>query len=297
MAPDPRSVSDRVVYVDGAFHPAADARISVFDRSFLFGDGVYEVSSVLDGKLVDNAAHLARLARSLAALEIPPPASDAEIVAAQRALIARNGLVEGVLYLQVSRGPAERSFDFPAEPRPSLVMFTQAKPVIDNPKATAGLSVALLPDLRWRRRDIKTVNLLPASWTKHLAAKAGADDAWMVERDADGVDRVTEGTSNNAYIVTRDGVVVTRSLGSEILHGITRKAVLRLADEAGIRVEERAFTPEEARAAAEAFVTSASAFVLPVTAIDGEPVGDGAPGPIARRLRALYIAMARAEAE
>ncbi|MEO1329616.1 MAG: D-amino-acid transaminase [Pseudomonadota bacterium] len=287
---------DRVVYVNGDFTPASEARISVFDRGFLFGDGVYEVSSVIDGKLIDNAAHLARLDRSMRALEIARPATDEAILAAQRELIARNALVEGLVYLQVTRGAAERDFSFPTDAAPSLVMFTQAKAVVDNPKAETGISVALVPDLRWKRRDIKTVNLLPASWAKHQAAALGADDAWMVETDGDGVERITEGSSNNAYIVTAEGVVVTRQLGTEILHGITRKAVLKLAEEAQIRIEERAFTPEEAKAAVEAFSTSASGFVMPVVSIDGAPVGDGRPGPIARRLRGLYIEMARAEA-
>lgn len=288
--------AERIVYVNGAYLPAAEAAISIFDRGFLFGDGVYEVASVLGGKLIDNAAHLARLERSLQALELPRPAGDDEILAMQRALIEKNALEEGLVYLQVTRGPAERSFDWPAAPNPSLVAFTQAKAVRDNPLAETGIKVALVPDLRWRRRDIKTIALLPASWAKMQAKALGADDAWMVEPDADGAMRITEGSSNNAFIVTPEGVIVTRQLGEEILPGITRRAVLRLAEEAQIKVEERAFSPEEARAAAEAFITSASAFVLPVVGIDGAPIGDGRPGPIARRLRALYLEEAEREA-
>ncbi|MBX2853642.1 MAG: D-amino-acid transaminase [Rhodobacteraceae bacterium] len=286
----------RTVYVNGEYVAERDAKISVFDRGFLFGDGVYEVSTVLDGKLVDNAAHLARLDRSLQALSIPSPAGDDEILEIQRQLIVRNALEEGVVYLQVTRGAADRSFDWPEQPAPSLVMFTQAKPVRGNPKAEVGLSVALVPDLRWKRRDIKTVTLLPASWAKMQAAEQGCDDAWMVEADEDGVERVTEGSSNNAFIVTADGVLVTRNLGDEILHGITRRSVLQLAAEIQLRVEERAFTPEEAKAATEAFITSASSFVMPVVQIDGAVIGDGAPGPISRRLRSLYIATAESEA-
>lgn len=286
----------RTVYVNGEYVAERDAKISVFDRGFLFGDGVYEVSTVLDGKLVDNAAHLARLDRSLQALSIPSPAGDDEILEIQRQLIVRNALEEGVVYLQVTRGAADRSFDWPEQPTPSLVMFTQAKPVRGNPKAEVGLSVALVPDLRWKRRDIKTVTLLPASWAKMQAAEQGCDDAWMVEADEDGVERVTEGSSNNAFIVTADGVLVTRNLGDEILHGITRRSVLQLAAEIQLRVEERAFTPEEAKAATEAFITSASSFVMPVVQIDGAVIGDGAPGPISRRLRSLYIATAESEA-
>lgn len=287
----------RTVYVNGDYLPEAEAKISVFDRGFLFGDGVYEVSSVLDGKLIDNTAHLVRLERSLNELSIPRPASDDEITAIQKKLIADNGLEEGAVYLQVTRGADERSFDWPKEPKPSLVMFTQAKPIRQNPKAGVGMAVALVPDLRWKRRDIKTVNLLPASWAKMQAAEKGADDAWMVEADADGVDRVTEGSSNNAFIVTKDGVLVTRHLGDEILHGITRRAVLRLAEEMQVTIEERAFTPDEARGAGEAFVTSATTFVMPVVKIDGAVIGDGTPGRIAARLRELYIADALEHAE
>ena len=286
----------RTVYVNGDYVAEGDAKISVFDRGFLFGDGVYEVSTVLDGKLVDNAAHLARLDRSLQALSIPRPATDEEILEVQRQLISRNALEEGVVYLQVTRGAADRSFDWPENPVPSLVMFTQAKPVRANPKAGVGMAVALVPDLRWKRRDIKTVTLLPASWAKMQAADQGCDDAWMVEAGEDGVERITEGSSNNAFIVTRDGVLVTRNLGDEILHGITRRAVLKLASEIQLRIEERAFTPEEAKSAAEAFVTSASSFVMPVVKIDGVAIGNGAPGPVSRRLRDLYISTAESEA-
>lgn len=283
---------ERIVYVNGEYLPAAEAKISVFDRGFLFGDGVYEVSSVLGGKLVDNAAHLARLERSLGELSLPRPASDADILEIQRELIRRNGLDEGVVYLQVTRGADERSFDWPAEPEASLVMFTQVKTILDNPKARDGISVATLPDLRWRRRDIKTVNLLPASWSKHQAGERGADDAWLVE---DG--EITEGSSNNTFIVTETGALVTRALGEDILHGITRKAVLKLAEEIQMPIEERAFTPDEAIRSREAFSTSASAFVMPVVRIDGHTIGDGRPGPVATRLRELYIAMAQAEAD
>ena len=216
----------RIVYVNGRFVPESEAHVSVFDRGFLFGDGVYEVSSVLDRGLVDNAAHLARLERSLGALGMASPATPEEIVRAQKELIARNGLDEGIVYLQITRGPADRDFAYPAEPRPTLVMFTQEKPLVDNPLAVHGITVATVPDLRWKRRDVKTVGLLAASMAKQAALDAGAGDAWMVE---DGF--VTEGSSNNAYIVTGGGAVVTRHLGNEILHGITRAAVLRLSRE------------------------------------------------------------------
>ena len=282
----------RIVYVNGRFVPESEAHVSIFDRGFLFGDGVYEVSSVLNRGLVDNSAHLARLERSLGELGIALPATPDEIVRAQKELIARNDLDEGTIYLQITRGPADRDFAYPAEPKPTLVMFTQKKSILDNPLAARGITVVTVPDLRWRRRDIKTVGLLAASMAKQAALDAGADDAWMVE---DGV--VTEGSSNNAYIVTGDGVVVTRHLGSEILHGITRAAVLRLSREHQIAVEERAFTVDEAKSAAEAFITSASSFVIPVTGIDGETIGDGRPGAITTRLREIYIESARASVD
>ncbi|MEO1293095.1 MAG: D-amino-acid transaminase [Pseudomonadota bacterium] len=274
----------RTVYVNGEYLPEDAAKISIFDRGFLFGDGVYEVSSVLDGRLIDNAAHLIRLQRSLDALSLPRPASDEEIVAIQNELIDRNQLSEGVVYLQVTRGAADRDFNWPEEPRPSLVLFTQQKAIRQNPAAAEGIAVATVPDLRWKRRDIKTVNLLPASWAKEQARAAGAQDAWMVE---DG--HVTEGSSNNTFIVTSDGTLVTRQLSTDILHGITRHAVMKLAAEIQLRIEERPFTPEEAKAAREAFATSASSFVMPVVEIDGQTIGDGTPGPIAQRLRTLYI--------
>ena len=282
----------RIVYVNGRFVPESEAHVSIFDRGFLFGDGVYEVSSVLDRGLVDNSAHLARLERSLGELGMALPATPDEIVRAQKELIARNDLDEGTIYLQITRGPADRDFAYPAEPKPTLVMFTQKKSIVDNPLAARGITVITVPDLRWRRRDIKTVGLLAASMAKQAALDAGADDVWMVE---DGV--VTEGSSNNAYIVTGNGVVVTRHLGSEILHGITRAAVLRLSREHQIAVEERAFTVDEAKSAAEAFITSASSFVIPVTGIDGETIGDGRPGAITTRLREIYIESARASVD
>ena len=278
----------RTVYVNGAWLPEAEARISVFDRGFLFADAVYEVTSVLDGRLVDFDGHLRRLRRSLDALEIASPADDAALLALHREVVARNALAEGMIYLQATRGAADRDFAFPAAATPGLVLFTQARALVDTAPARDGIRVVTQPDIRWGRRDIKTVQLLAPSLAKMAARKQGKDDAWLVE---DGL--VTEGTSNNAYIVTRDGAVVTRGLSSEILHGITRAAVLRLAREAQLRVEERPFTVAEALDAAEAFVTAASAFVTPVVEIDGRPLGDGRPGPVTRRLREIYVEEAR----
>jgi D-alanine transaminase len=281
----------RTVYVNGAFVPEEEAKVSVFDRGFLFADGVYEVTPVIGGRLIDNPAHMARLARSLGELKMAAPLPLDTLPALMAELVRLNALDEGLVYLQVTRGAAERDFAFPKAATPTLVMFTQAKPVVDTPAARDGIRVIALPDLRWRRRDIKTVQLLAPSLAKQAAKEAGADDAWMVE---DGF--VTEGTSNNAWIVTRDGRLVTRDLSSAILHGCTRAAVLTLAREAQVAVEERPFTLEEARGAAEAFMTAASAFVTPVVEIDGVPLGDGRPGPLTRRLRELYLEAARADA-
>ena len=282
----------RVVYVNGDYVHEEDARISVFDRGFLFADGVYEVSAVIDGRLVDNGAHLARLERSLKELKMRCPVPLEEIPVIQRELLEVNGVDEGMVYLQVSRGVAERDFNFPREEKPSLVVFTQSRPVADSPKAVRGIRVSSQPDIRWKRRDIKTVQLLAQSLAKEAALSAGADDAWMVE---DGV--VTEGSSNNAFIVTVDGTLVTRQLGNSILHGITRRAVLEIAEEEGLTVEERPFTIEEAQGAAEAFSTSASALVMPVISIDNKPISQGVPGPVTRKLRERYIEIARETAE
>lgn len=277
----------RTVYVNGEYLPETLAKVSIFDRAFLMADGVYEVTSVIGGKLIDFNAHLQRLERSLTALDMPKPSAYNDLMAIHRALIQSNNLDEGLIYLQVSRGSSgDRDFVYP-DPSitPStLVLFTQSKPnLVDNPQALTGIKVISIEDIRWGRRDIKTVQLLYPSMGKMLAKSAGCDDAWMVE---DGY--VTEGTSNNAYIVSR-GRIITRQCSNEILHGITRAAVLRCAQETGMLVEERAFTIAEALEAEEAFVTSASTFVLPVIEIDAVPIGSGVPGPIATRLRRIYL--------
>jgi D-alanine transaminase len=281
----------RTVYVNGDYLPENEAKVSIFDRGFLMADGVYEVTSVLGGKLIDFDGHAARLERSLAELEMAAPVTTAELLAIHRELVARNGVDEGMVYLQITRGaPADRDFAFPdpEETQSSLVMFTQNKPgLADNPVAKKGMKVISIEDIRWGRRDIKTVQLLYPSMGKMMAKKAGADDAWMVQ---DGF--VTEGTSNNAYIV-KGGKIITRARSNDILHGITRAAVLRFAAEAQMEVEERNFTIEEAREADEAFITSASTFVMPVVEIDGVTLGDGTPGRVAPRLREIYLEESR----
>jgi D-alanine transaminase len=278
----------RIVYLNGEFLPYAEAKVPVMDRGFLFADGIYEVSAVLSGRLVDNAAHLARLDRSLGEIGIRNPHTGAEWLALQTDLVARNGLGEGLLYMQVTRGVFERDFAFPpAGTPPTVMMFTQAKPIGANPLAETGAAIVTVPDLRWKRRDIKSVALLAQVIAKQQAAEAGVAEAWMVEDGA-----VTEGSSSTAFIVAGDRIV-TRPLSHALLPGITRLAVMRLAEEEGLTVEERLFSVEEAMGADEAFYTSASSFVMPVVRIDGTTVGDGRPGPLSRRLRALYLAMAR----
>jgi D-alanine transaminase len=249
-------------------------------------DGVYEVTSVLDGKLIDFAGHCVRLQRSLSELEMQNPHTEAEWLEIHRALVEKNGIVDGMIYLQVTRGnPGDRDFAYPsAETKPTVVLFTQNKPgLADNPQAKTGYRVISIPDIRWGRRDIKTVQLLYPSMGKMAAKKAGVDDSWFVEEGA-----VTEGTSNNAYIV-KGNRIITRQLSSDILHGITRAAVLRFAREAQMEVEERAFTIAEAQAADEAFITSASAFVMPVVEIDGAAIGTGKVGAVVPRLREIYL--------
>ena len=281
----------RIVFLNGSFLPIEEAKVPFMDRGFLFGDGVYEGVGMLDGRLIDNEAHLERLERSLGEVRIANPYSKAEWTALQEELARRNGMTEGFIYFQVTRGVAERDFFFPENAKPTVAMFTQAKAIANAPAAEKGIAVVTVPDLRWQRRDIKSINLLAQVLAKQAAKEAGAQEAWLVE---DGF--VTEGGSSSAFIVTKAGSIVVRPLSQAILPGITRKSLLRLSQESGIVLEERRFTVEEAYEAAEAFLTSASNFVLPVVSIDGRPVADGRPGPITTRLRQLYLQMASAPA-
>lgn len=275
----------RTIFVNGKFVNETDAVISIFDRGFLFADAVYEGIAVLGRKLVDFQAHIDRLKRSCGELDIPYDADAAAIQDILRELIDKNDLDEGFIYFQVTRGAAERDFSYDnSVMTPSVVSFTQVKKIIDNPIANTGISVATVEDLRWGRCDIKTVQLLQSSLSKMEAQKRGADDAWLVK---DGV--VLEGTSNNAYIVTNESVIVTRPLSRAILPGITRAAILQYAEEAGVKVEAREFTVEEAKVASEAFITSATTFLFPVVEIDGQQIGNGKPGEISKRIRELYI--------
>ncbi|MEL6745142.1 MAG: D-amino-acid transaminase [Pseudomonadota bacterium] len=275
----------RTVYLNGDYVPENEASVSIFDRGFLFADGVYEVTTVVNGKLIGFEGHITRLQRSLDELRMPVKIDPDQLLDVHRELVRLNQIDEGMIYLQITRGnPGDRDFAFPPQDtEPTIVLFTQAKKVVGTNVETAGLKVVSVEDLRWGRRDIKTVQLLYPSIAKMEAKSRGADDAWMVQ---DGF--VTEGTSNNAYIV-KDGRIITRHLSNDILHGITRKSVLECARLLQMQVEERPFTLEEAYAADEAFATSASGFANPVVEIDGHTVGTGKPGPVADKLRALYL--------
>ena len=283
---------DRIAYVNGSFVPLADAKISILDRGFLFADGIYDVAAVLDGKLVDNASHLARLQRSVGEIALGLPETPARILQIQKELIGRNNLVNGMVYLEVTRGAdTGRDFAFPKGVKPTLVMFTSVKDIINAPSAKTGIAVITVPDIRWVRRDIKSVALLAQVLAKQAAAAAGASEAWMIE---DGM--VTEGGSSSAFILTQDDVLVTRHNSSAILPGCTRKAVVALAEERQLRVEQRPFTVAEALAAKEAFITSATVFVQAVVSIDGKTVANGKPGAMTDRLREIYVDFARATA-
>ena len=275
---------DRTVYLNGAWVAEGDAKVSVFDRGFLFADAIYEVTAIIHGKLVDYPGHLARLKRSLDALGIAMPVAEAELLDLHKEIARRNGIEDGLIYLQVSRGVQDRDFVFPEAMEPTFVMFTQTKKVLDNPKWKTGLSVKTVPEGRWSDRQIKTVQLLYSSLRKTEANRQGYDDVLFVENG-----HITEASSANFHIVTQEGVLVTRDLSNALLHGITRGSILHLARQADLKVEERAFTPEEAKAASEAFVTSATSFVTPVVKMDGDTIGNGEVGPISRRLLDIYI--------
>lgn len=280
---------DRTVYLNGEYLPESEAKISVFDRGFLFADAVYEVTSVIEGKLLDSKGHIARLTRSCEQLGLPLSLTEDELLNIHRELIKRNQLVEGAIYLQLTRGnEGDRDFTYQADTEPTLVLFTQVKSLLKCHQADQGIKIISLDDMRWKRRDIKTTSLLAACMAKQQASLAGANDAWLLE---DGF--VTEGGSSNAYIVTKDNKLITRPLSNSILHGITRASLLKLAHASNITVEERLFTIEEAYQAKEAFISSATTFVWPVVDIDGHIIGDGTPGEITKKMRSIYIEVAK----
>ncbi len=279
----------RLAYVNGRFVPHAGAAIHIEDRGFQFADGIYEVVTVIGGRFVDEAGHLARLRYSLGQIRIEPPVTDAVLRLIARSLVRRNGLNDGILYIQVTRGRAPRDFKFPRHVTASLVMTTRRMDFSGEAGET-GVSVVTVPDIRWARRDIKSTGLLAQVLAKQQAATEGAFEAWMV--DADGY--VTEGASSNAWIVTGDGVLVTRQADHSVLHGITGNSIEHLAAELGLRVERRAFTLDEALHAREAFLSSATTFCMPVVRIDDRPVANGYPGEVSRTLRQSYRRYAEA---
>jgi D-alanine transaminase len=276
----------RIAYVNGRYLPRAQAVVSVEDRGFQFADGVYEVCEVRAGRLVDERRHMARLDRSLSQTRIVRPIAPAALSVVLHETVRRNRVHDGIVYVQISRGAARRDFAFPpAETHPTLVVTARSSDLARLERlASEGVAVVTVPDIRWGRVDIKSVALLPNVLAKQAARDAGAHEAWLVDEAG----RVTEGASSNAWIVTQDGKLITHPLGSDILPGITRSVVIDVIKAQGLTFEERAFSVEEAYAAREAFITSASQVVLPVVRIDGRPVGNGAPGLTAAALRRDY---------
>jgi D-alanine transaminase len=276
----------RIAYVNGRYVPHGEAAVHIEDRGYQFADGVYEVTAVVNGKLLDNEGHMVRLERSLGELQIDMPMSRAALGVVLNETVRRNGVRFGMVYLQITRGVAKRNHPFPKNVRPALVVTSKRAPLLLDPDAVPGGRAVTMPDIRWGRCDIKTVSLLPNVLAKQKALDAGAYEAWMF--DPDGF--VTEGTSTNAWILDREGRLITRPLSNNILGGITRQTMLRLARENGIEVIERAFTVEEAKEAREAFVTSTTNFLKPMTQIDDAVIGNGEPGETSRRMLGLYAA-------
>lgn len=275
-------MSERIAWLNGQFMPESEAKVSIFDRGLLFGDGVYDVATVLNGRLLDADFHLARLDRSCAAIALTNPHSIAEWTAMMHGMLQRSGVTEGLIYLQVTRGTAERDFAFPANTPPTAFAYARSKPLLNDPNVK-GVAVVSTPDIRWARRDIKCISLMAPVLAKQFAREQGVFEAFMHQ---DGV--ITEGGSSNAFMVHND-TVVTQPLTNTILAGVTRHMILDIAEAAGVAVQERGFTVAEANAADELFLSSATNFVLPVISFDGKPVGDGKPGMITQRLRELYI--------
>jgi D-alanine transaminase len=282
----------RIAYVDGVYRPHRDAAVHIEDRGYQFADGVYEVIAIRGGQLVDEALHLKRLRRSLAELRIEGTLTDAPLKVVMREVIRRNSVVNGIVYLQVTRGAAPRDHAFPKAARPVLVVTSRRSRAPDPNIRHDGIAVITVPDIRWQRCDIKSIALVASVLGKQQAREAGAYEAWQV----DSLGRVTEGTSTNAWIVTADNSVVTRAPDSAILNGVTRLALIDIIRREGYRFVERPFTVAEAKYASEAFLTSTTSDVLPVVAIDGDPVGNGKPGPLSEKLRAAYLSHTTARA-
>lgn len=274
----------RYAYVNGRYVPHRDARVHVEDRGYQFADGVYEVVTVQGGRLVDERGHIDRLERSLREVKMAAPIGRRSLGLVMRELVRRNGIRDGLVYLQITRGVAPRDFKFPAKAEPSLVLTARRVDLNPVDRIEHGVRVITIPDIRWKRRDIKSISLLPQVLGKQRAAEAGAFEAWQVDDDG----FVTEGCSSNAWIITGDGRLVTRQASHMILNGITRQSLLRLAAEAGLVFEERPFTVDEAYSAREAFISAATVYAMPVTRIDDRVIGNGRPGPLTLRLRQAY---------
>lgn len=280
-------MTQRQVFVNGHWVAESQAKVSVFDRAYLMADGIYEVVAVLGERLVDFNRHVTRLQRSADALQLLNPYSSEQWLALCREAVTRNQLSEGLIYWQVSRGVADRDFVWPALADPGVVLFTQAKSFQHELADNDGLRVLTQPDHRWGRCDIKTIQLLYSSWAKMIARQAGKDDAWLI--DANGL--VTEGTSSNAFIVQNDQIL-TRQLSADILAGVTRSAIVQCAQDLQLELLQQPFTIAQAQAADEAFVTSATQFVMPVIELDDQKIGTGHFGPVAQILRRLYLKIA-----
>jgi D-alanine transaminase len=289
---DNRAPAGRVAYVNGRYLPFGQACVHIEDRALQLGDGIYEVANVLSGRPTDEDAHLDRLERSLRELGMPMPMARAALKLVMREMIARNRIANGFLYIQVTRGAVKRDHVPPADPpRPTVIITMRAQDMAAlAERLDKGIAVATQPDIRWGRCDIKTVQLLPNLLAKQAARKTGAFEAWLVDKDG----FVTEGASTTAWIVDGQGQIITRDLSNAILPGVTRRIMLEAMAEAGGKVVERKFTAAEARSAKEAFLSSATGAAVPVTAIDGQKIGDGAPGPLTRRIRELYAARSAA---
>ena len=288
-----RAPAGRIAYVNGRYLPHGAAMVHVEDRALQLGDGIYEVAAIAGGKMVDLEEHLDRLERSLREIGMDMPMGRAALKLVMREMMVRNRVRDGLLYLQVSRGAVRRDHPIPdSVPRPTLIMTARSQdPAALRKKLTAGIGVISRPDLRWARRDIKTVQLLPNLLAKTEARKAGAHEAWFVDQNG----FVTEGASTTAWIVDREGRIVTRELSNDILPGVTRRVIIAAAADGQLAIVERKFTVAEALQAREAFISSASGAAVPVIAIDGKPIGDGTPGPLTRRIQALYAQKAGIE--
>lgn len=285
-----RAPSGRIAYVNGRYLPFAQAGVHIEDRALQLGDGIYEVCNVIGGRMLDEEPHLDRMERSLRELGIAMPMSRAALKLVMREMIAKNRIADGFLYMQVTRGAVKRDHIPPADgPRPTLIMTMRAQDMAGLAKRMEkGIAVSTQPDIRWGRCDIKTVQLLPNLLAKQAARKTGAFEAWLVDDEG----FVTEGSSTNAWIVDKDGTVITRDLSHAILPGVTRRVILQALAEAQLKVVERKFTVAEAKAASEAFLSSATGAAVPVVAIDGQTIGNGTPGKLTRRIRELYFSKA-----